>query len=99
MKTLIIYPDTGNTVYTLLDPETGECLAQHMCSDSVFAMGDLCMRWPERIIAWGERFGSDFVVKFADDNFDLAEFEKRNAKFNADQDSQDQEVTEWNTQL
>jgi len=66
--TLIIIPksDSGDTIYSLLNLDTGEGLAQHWCSHGGFAPGDLYFNVPERVKEYQERFG-EIEVKFIDE--------------------------------
>lgn len=82
---LIIYPNQGDRVYSLIVAETGECLAQHMCSHEGYAMGDLYSRRKERIEEYANRFG-EVEVKFQNQtDITFKELLKRNKAFYADQ--------------
>ncbi len=70
--TLIIYPESGDTVYNLV-ADTGEHLASHMCSSWHFAEGDLEANRPERQKEWKEKFG-EYEVKFLSET-DISEEE------------------------
>ena len=78
MKLLIVGPiDGGDGVYNLLT-ETGEHLASHLCSNSLFARGDLESHRPERQAEWKARFG-DYEVAFLEDTeISLEELQRRN---------------------
>jgi len=70
MKTLIIYPGANieqDSVFYILDPETGECLASHFCSHSGFAKGDLHDHREERLKEWKKKFGDDTEAKFVEE--------------------------------
>lgn len=76
MQLFVIGPsDNGEGRYSLLT-EHGETLAEHWCSSSGFALGDLEGHRPERQIEWRERFGEYEVVLLTDE----AEVEKLLAK-------------------
>lgn len=80
-KILYIMPgkDTpsGDCVYSLVE-DTGELLAQHVCSSASFAKGDLHDRRPERIAAWQEKYG-DYIVRWiGEDEMTEAELLLRN---------------------
>jgi len=63
MKLYILGPDDlGEGLYTLI-AETGEGLANHLCSDGGFAKGDLEAHRPERQVEWHKRFGG-YQVQF-----------------------------------
>lgn len=68
MKTLVIYPDYTSglidSVFYLLDPDTGEVLASHICSCAAFAPNDLHNDRPERLKMWEEKFGEKTEAKF-----------------------------------
>ena len=65
MKTLVIYPTSGlDRAFYLLDPETGEGLAQHFCSCSSYAKGDLLDNRPERKKAFKEKYNQEVEAKF-----------------------------------
>ena len=82
MKTLIIYPNSGsNTVFYLLDPETGEGLASHFCSDKSFAYNDLYGTRPERIKEFKERFGEVKVKFLRYTKYSFEDILKKNKKF------------------
>ena len=81
---LVIYPGrdvTETHVFTLLVAETGEGLANHLCSHSGYAYDDLYGNRPERKEKYAERFGK-VEVKFID-QVDLTEEEllRRNKEF------------------
>lgn len=77
MKTLVVYPGPHiykDTVFYLLDPDTGECLASHLCSSSSFAKRDLHDMRFERIEKWQERFRDKTEAKFINEtNYSLDE--------------------------
>lgn len=80
---LVIAPGStcGDSVYSLLVAETGECLYQHLCSYAGFAYGDLYGRREERIKELADRFG-EVEVKFIDKaEIVEAELIARNHKF------------------
>ena len=69
-KTLIIYPKS--TVYKdssfyLLDPDTGEVLATHLCSGAEWAKNDLHDGRPQRLEEWRNKFGKETEAKFIDE--------------------------------
>lgn len=70
-----------NTVFTLLNAETGEGLANHFCSNAYYAKSDLYSGRPERMEKWKKEFG-EIKVDFIDE-IDLTEEEllERNKKF------------------
>lgn len=81
-KILVIVPGTDirdrDIVCYILDSETGECLADHFCSNSSFAYGDLYENRPERIKEWTERFG-EFDVKYINEtDIDETDLIKKN---------------------
>lgn len=82
MKTLVIYPDSKthrDSVFYILDPETGECLASHLCSHSCFAKSDLHDRREERLVKWKEKFGEETEAKFIDEtDYNWDEIYKKN---------------------
>ena len=70
MKTLVIYPDSKthrDSLFYLLNPDTGEVLASHLCSHSGFAKGDLHDTRKDRLEKWKEEFGDDTEAKFIDE--------------------------------
>lgn len=70
MKTLVIYPESTtykDSVFYILDPETGECLASHFCSSSMFAKGDLHDNRKERLEEWKQKYEMDTEAKFIDE--------------------------------
>jgi hypothetical protein len=83
MTTLfIIGPDhKGDGVYSLV-ADTGECLADHYCSASYFAPGDLEADRPERQKDWKEKFG-EYKVLFIGEQSEitLEELLRRNKEW------------------
>ena len=70
MKTLVIYPNSKtqkDSGFFLLDPDTGECLAQHYCSGAVFAKGDLHDDRKDRLEEWEQKYGQKTEAKFIDE--------------------------------
>lgn len=91
MKTLLIIVPGRNvnqdSIFGLVVAETGEPLAQHFCSGSYYAKGDLYENRPERKKEWGERFG-EIEVKFIDET-DITEdvlFERNENWFKTQKD-------------
>ena len=82
MKTLIIYPESTtyqNSAFYILDPETGECLASHLCSHAGFAKGDLHDTRQERLEEWEKKYGEKTEAKFIDEtDYDWEEIYKKN---------------------
>lgn len=82
MKTLVIYPDSNthrDSTFHLFDPETGDCLASHLCSGSWWAQSDLHDRREDRLKEWKERFGEETQAKFIDQtDYDWDEIYKKN---------------------
>lgn len=83
-KLLVITPGSrrrSDSVFYLLDPETGEALASHFCSHALFAKSDLYEGRPKRIEAYTERFG-EIEVKFIDEtNIKEEELIAKNKEF------------------
>lgn len=70
MKTLIIYPGSKtnrDSVFYLMDPETGECLASHLCSNAGYAKGDLLTQRTERKQEIEKAYGEEVECKFIDE--------------------------------
>lgn len=70
MKTLVIYPGSNthqDSSFYILDPDTGECLASHICSHSGWAKSDLHDRREDRLSKWKEKFGEKTEAKFIDE--------------------------------
>lgn len=84
MKLLVIVLTGSNDLgehYAILDSDSGEYLAGHLCSHKGYAYGDLYGNCPERQEKWKERFG-EIEVKFLEET-DISEEElvKRNHSF------------------
>ena len=63
-KVLIIHPSHGyEQGFSLLDPDTGEVLATHFCSNHRFAKHDLHDRRDERLAEWETRYGMKTEAK------------------------------------
>ena len=70
MKTLVICPGSetcDDALFLLMDPETGEALNHHVCSDAFYAKDDLYYRQSEVGEKIRERYGDDVDVKFIDE--------------------------------
>jgi len=70
MKTLVIYPGQEvehDSPFYLLDPETGEVLASHFCSHSLFAKGDLHDNRKDRLEEWEKEYGMKTEAKFVEE--------------------------------
>ena len=84
MKTLVIYPGSTvnhDSVFYILDPETGECLASHLCSHSGFAKSDLHNGRPERLQKWELKYGQKTEAKFIDEtDYDFDKIYELNQK-------------------
>lgn len=67
---LVIAPGKDSSlrdcVFNILVAETGEHLASHLCSNYMFAYGDLYANRPERIKEWTKKFGK-IDVKYIDE--------------------------------
>lgn len=85
MKILVIYPDTDVTtdsLFTLLDPETGEELASHFCSAYYFAKSDLHDTRKDRKIEWEKKFGEETEAKFiSETKYTLEDILEKNNNF------------------
>ena len=69
-KILVIYPQSTfhrDTVFYILDPDTGEVLARHFCSGAEWAKNDLHDGRPNRLAKWKEKFGEETEAKFIDE--------------------------------
>ena len=81
---LVIVPGNhvkSDCVFTILNSETGEGLASHLCSNSSYAKSDLYNGRPERIKEWKEKFG-DVEVKFINEtNINEDDLLKKNKEF------------------
>ena len=70
-KTLLVIvsgePNSFGQHFGLLNSETGEYLAGHICSHAGFAYGDLYGGRKERIKEYAEKFG-EIEVKFLEDS-------------------------------
>lgn len=73
-------PRGGDHAYALIS-EVGELLAQHICSDISWAMGDLEGRRPERQAQWRERYGDYEVLYIGDDEMTESELQQRHRKW------------------
>lgn len=85
MKTLIICPGTQqmtDSVFLLIDPDNGEILNDHFCSNYTFAKGDLLHSPSDMFESLIDRFGEDFDVKFIDESdYTEKEIEEKVQKF------------------
>lgn len=70
-------PISRDHIYALI-AETGELLAEHVCSDISWARGDLEGRRPERQKAWRARFGDYEVLRLGEDGMTVDELLRRN---------------------
>lgn len=71
---LVIVPSEGyDCVFNIVNSETGEGLASHLCSHHGFAYNDLYGTREERKKEWTERFG-ELEVKFLNET-DITEEE------------------------
>lgn len=69
-KILVIYPQSTVHICTsfyILDPDTGEVLASHLCSEAKWAKSDLHDNRPQRLEKWKKKFGKDTEAKFIDE--------------------------------
>lgn len=84
MKTLYVYPSSGiDTDFTLIDIESGEALAGHLCSHEGFAKSDLYYGRPERIEKLKEKYNDEIEVKFFNQQDEVTDEEmfRRNKEF------------------
>lgn len=92
-KTLIIYPGKEiyrDSIFSLVDPETGEGLASHLCSGSYFAKGDLHDNRPERLKEWREKYGVETEAKFIDEtDYDMDEIFEKNKAYSPKEEALD----------
>ena len=61
-KILVIYPQSTvhiDTCFYLIDPDTGEVLATHICSGAEWAKRDLHDERPQRLEKLKNKFGKD----------------------------------------
>lgn len=83
MKTLYILPygNEENTVFYLVDIDTGEVKATHFCSNRFYAKGDLLNDREARKEKLEEAYGEEVTCEFFNAQSDVteAEFEKRNS--------------------
>lgn len=81
-KILVIYPSSSNndsTIFYIFDPDTGEALASHLCSDAGFAKSDLHDGRPERLAKWEKRYGKKTEAKFVEEtDYKWEEIYKKN---------------------
>lgn len=75
--------DGGEGVYVLLNAETGESLASHICSSIDWAMGDLYDHRPERKTEYAERFGEVEVKHLKDTDISIDTILRLNMNFRA----------------
>lgn len=85
-KLLVIVPgsQTGrDSVFYLLDSDTGECLASHFCSGYWYAKSDLYFGRPERIKSFREKYEEqELEVEFIDKtSVDQEELYRKNKEF------------------
>ena len=69
-KILVIYPQSTahiDACFYILDPDTGEVLATHLCSGAEWAKKDLHDGRPQRLEKWRNKFGKDTEAKFIDE--------------------------------
>lgn len=72
--------DSIDGVYYLITEE-GEVLASHLCSNKLYALGDLYTHRKERIKKFEDRFGEFSVDYLGRDEMTLEELLRRNKKF------------------
>ena len=72
--------DNIDGVYYLMTEE-GEVLASHLCSNKLYALGDLYTRRKERIEKFEDRFGEFSVDYLGNDEMTWEELLRRNKKF------------------
>lgn len=92
-KLLVITPGreiTTDSEFYLLESETGEVLAIHLCSGFQWAKQDLVENRPERIEEFTKRFG-EFEVKFLDETNITEEelLERNHIWYEANKDKQE----------
>jgi hypothetical protein len=88
-KTLLVIVPGQNVMsdspFHILVAETGEHLASHYCSGSVYAYGDLYANRPERIEERTKRFGELDVKYINQTNLTIEEIQERNNKWGESQ--------------
>lgn len=93
MKVLVIYPGKDveqDASFHLLDPETGEHLASHLCSGYWYAKSDLHDRREDRKLAWKEKFGEETEAKFIEETeYSWNEVYKKNKTFDHNKEEKD----------
>lgn len=72
--------DSIDGVYYLITEE-GEVLASHLCSNKLYALGDLYTHRKERIKNFKDRFGDFSVDYLGNDEMTWEELLRRNKKF------------------
>lgn len=83
-KLLVIAPSDdiySDAMFYLIDPESGECLYTHVCSNSSFAYGDLYGRSEERQEKIRERFGEVDIKFLNKTSISVEELQKKNEEF------------------
>ena len=81
MKTLYVTPTQGSdTTFYLVDIQSGEVLASHLCSFEGYAKSDLLNDRPERKERFKEKYNEDVEVKYFDEQRLLTEeeFQEKN---------------------
>ena len=94
-KVLVIYPSSKihhDSSFYLLDPDTGEVLASHLCSGSIWAKSDLHDGRPERLEKWKKTFGIETEAKFIDEtDYNWEEIYAKNQALNPETSSEESE--------
>jgi hypothetical protein len=81
---LVIYPNSNtmhDSMFYLFIAETGECLYEHLCSNSFFAYGDLYGNRPNRIEELNKRFTSVKVLFIDEAGISEEDLLSRNKKW------------------
>ena len=85
MKTLVIYPNSQtyhDSIFALIDPDTGEGLASHFCSSAYYALSDLHDGRPDRLEQWEKKYGQKTEAKFIDQtDYNWKEILEKNRNF------------------
>ena len=85
MKLLVICPgsDTDvDSIFYLIDPDTGECLNHHLCSCAYYAQGDLFYNHPNIIEVLQLKYNEEVYLKFIDETgYTEKELLKKNRDF------------------
>lgn len=86
---LVIIPNEGtDRLFHILNAETGEKLASHLCSSEIFAYNDLYGQREERKKEWKERFGEIEVKFIGETDLTLETLINRNRKWYAEYQKQ-----------